>query len=91
VEASVNNASIFTADKWNPDGSVLIPAPYCAGFTPDGCQAHMAERRIDERRRVLMAGKIVWDKGSSVLDCIVRNVSKGGAMMEVWGALTVTR
>jgi len=38
---------------------------------------------------VLVAGKIVWNKVSSVLDCIVRNVSKGGAMMEVWGALTV--
>jgi len=35
----VNNASIFTAVQWNPDGSVLIPAPYCAGFTPDGRQA----------------------------------------------------
>jgi hypothetical protein len=47
-----------------PVNDASIPAPYSAG---------MAERRIDERRRVLVAGKIVWNKGSSVLDCIVRN------------------
>jgi hypothetical protein len=49
----------------------------------------MAERRTDERRRVVKAGKIVWNKGSSVLDCTVRNVSKTGAMLEVLNGLTV--
>ena len=49
----------------------------------------MAERRTDERRRVLKAGKIVWNNGSSILDCTLRNVSKTGAMLEVLSALTV--
>jgi hypothetical protein len=49
----------------------------------------MAERRTDERSRVVKAGKIVWNKGSSVLDCTLRNVSKTGAMLEVLSALTV--
>jgi hypothetical protein len=49
----------------------------------------MAERRTDERSRVLNAGKIVWNKGGSVLDCTLHNVSKTGAVLEVPSALTV--
>jgi hypothetical protein len=49
----------------------------------------MVERRTGERRRVLKAGKIVWNNGSSILDSTLRNVSKTGAMLEVLNALTV--
>jgi hypothetical protein len=49
----------------------------------------MAERRTIERRQMQKAAKIVWNNGSAVLDCTLRNVSKTGAMMEVPSALTV--
>ncbi len=35
------------------------------------------------------AGTIVFNKGSSVLDCTVRNVSETGALINVANALTV--
>ena len=49
----------------------------------------MAERRSSERRRVLKGAKIVWNNGSSVLDCTMRNVSKGGAMLEVTNTMSI--
>ena len=49
----------------------------------------MTERRTSERRRVLKAAKIVWNKGNSVLDCTLRNVSKGGALIEVINTMSV--
>lgn len=49
----------------------------------------MTERRSSERRRVLKAAKIVWNKGSSVLDCTLRNVSKGGALIEVINTMSI--
>ena len=51
----------------------------------------MAERRTNERRQMKKTAKIVWNNGSSVLDCTLRNVSKTGAMMEVMSALTVPK
>jgi hypothetical protein len=49
----------------------------------------MAEKRTSERRRALRAGKIVWNKGGSVIDCTVRNISKTGALIGVLSAITV--
>ena len=49
----------------------------------------MAERGTNERRRVLKAAKIVWNSGSSVLDCTLRNVSKTGAMLEMVNTISV--
>jgi hypothetical protein len=49
----------------------------------------MEERRTNERRRALRAGKIVWNKGGSVLDCTVRNVSKTGVLIGVLSVVTV--
>ena len=49
----------------------------------------MTERRTNDRQRVLKAAKIVWNKGSSVLDCTMRNISKSGAMVEVVNTLSV--
>jgi hypothetical protein len=49
----------------------------------------MAEQRTNERRRMLKAGKIVLNKGGSVIDCTVRNTSKTGALIGVVNATTV--
>ena len=35
------------------------------------------------RRRTLKAGKIVFNQGASVIDCVVRNTSDGGAALDV--------
>lgn len=42
----------------------------------------MEERRRDLRRRVLKAGKIAFNHGA-VIDCIVRNLSRSGARLDV--------
>src|ERR1700730_8982142 len=57
-----------------------------AGPRQGGC---MAEKRTSERRRALRAGKIVWNKGGSVIDCTVRNISKTGALIGVLSAIMV--
>jgi hypothetical protein len=49
----------------------------------------MAEKRISERRRALKTGKIVLNKGGSVIDCTVRSISKTGAQIGVPNVLTV--
>ena len=49
----------------------------------------MNERRTDPRQRMLKAGTIVYNNSSSVYDCTVRNLSKGGACLMVNGGLTV--
>ncbi len=49
----------------------------------------MIEHRTSSRQRVFKAGKIVLNKGRSVIDCSVRNVSATGAMITVANAATV--
>ena len=50
----------------------------------------MTERRSYERQQMRKAAKIVWNSGSSILDCALGNVSKTGAMIEIPSALTVS-
>lgn len=51
----------------------------------------MSDNRISPRRRVFKAGTIVFNQGSSVLDCTLRNISETGALLSVANALTVPR
>jgi hypothetical protein len=46
-------------------------------------------KRIGDRRRTLKAGKIVFNRGGSVIDCTMRNVSKPGATLCLPNAVTV--
>ena len=48
-------------------------------------------RRSERRRRVYKRARIVFDNGYAVFDCIVRNLSGGGAMLEVETPLGVPR
>jgi len=41
----------------------------------------VAERKTGQRRRTLKPGKIVFDRRSCVIDCMVRNVSAAGACL----------
>jgi diguanylate cyclase (GGDEF)-like protein len=43
----------------------------------------MDERRIVKRGRTLLGGKLVFNTGRSVIDCVVRNMSNDGACVEV--------
>lgn len=41
------------------------------------------ESRAESRRRTLFSGKIIFNQQSSVLNCIVRNISESGACLEI--------
>lgn len=41
------------------------------------------ERRVEPRLRTLKAGKIAFNNHFSVFDCVVRNMHKHGACLEV--------
>ena len=43
----------------------------------------MQEQRKSPRQRVLKGGHIVFNGGNSTIDCIVRNLSDGGALLRV--------
>jgi diguanylate cyclase (GGDEF)-like protein len=43
----------------------------------------MRDRRRESRNRTLLSGKIVFNDKRSVIDCIVRNLSDGGACLQV--------
>ena len=43
----------------------------------------MSERRQHSRRRTLKGGRIVFNQRFSVVTCTVRNLSDGGACIEV--------
>ena len=38
-----------------------------------------ADRRASPRRRVLKRGKVVFNASNSVIDCMIRDISQGGA------------
>lgn len=45
----------------------------------------MKEKRRNDRRRTYLAGRIVFNGRSSTMDCLVRNLSRNGAMLEFSG------
>ncbi|HWA18069.1 MAG TPA: PilZ domain-containing protein [Devosia sp.] len=49
----------------------------------------MDEKRASPRRRVLKAGRIVFNDKQSVINCTVRNLSETGALLKVENALSV--
>ena len=52
-------------------------------------QMPATERRAEPRLRTLKAGKIAFNNHFSVFDCIVRNMTKHGACLEIGGSLGV--
>lgn len=49
----------------------------------------MEGKRKHERRRVFKGGKIVLHDGRSVINCTIRNLSVGGATLEVESPLGI--
>jgi hypothetical protein len=53
-------------------------------MTPESISSELgSERRSNARARRLYGGKIVFNNGSSSLDCLVRDLSPKGARLEV--------
>jgi uncharacterized protein YceH (UPF0502 family) len=48
-----------------------------------------SENRSHSRVRALMAGRIVFNKGRSSVDCVVRNITDAGAKLSVSAAANV--
>jgi hypothetical protein len=49
----------------------------------------MSEQKFTPRGRTLLAGKIISNYGQSSIDCIVRQISDVGAVIEVESALGI--
>ena len=48
-------------------------------------------RRSERRQRVYKQARIIFNNGYAVFDCIVRNISQGGAMLEMETLLGIPR
>ncbi|MFK7903332.1 MAG: PilZ domain-containing protein [Nitratireductor sp.] len=42
-----------------------------------------SDNREHNRRRVLQSGKLIFNNGVSLFDCVVRNMSAKGALVEI--------
>jgi len=49
----------------------------------------MKEQRDLRRRRSLKGGRIVFNNGSSTIDCIIKNLSEGGARVQVENSMGI--
>jgi hypothetical protein len=49
------------------------------------------DRRRERRNRTLRGGKIVFNGGFSVFACTVRNISQGGALLEMPSVVGIPR
>lgn len=47
------------------------------------------EKRLQPRRNTMIVATIVFDGGNSRIDCVIRNLSEGGAKIEVPSARIV--
>jgi len=47
------------------------------------------EKRLQPRRNTMIVATIVFDGGNSRMDCVIRNLSEGGAKLEVASARSV--
>ncbi|MEX0851731.1 MAG: PilZ domain-containing protein [Bauldia sp.] len=58
---------------------------------PPAAQNCGPEQRRERRVRVLKSGRIIFNGGYTVFDCRVRNLSTGGAMLEMPSLLGIPR
>ena len=47
------------------------------------------EKRLQPRRNTMIVATVVFDGGNSRVDCVIRNLSEGGAKIEVPSARAV--
>lgn len=58
---------------------------------PAGLPAQGSERRCERRLRCLKGGRVTFNAGFAVLDCRIRDISGGGAQIEIDSVLGVPR
>ena len=46
-------------------------------------QHDIPNRRREQRMRVLKKGRLIFNHGFSAMDCIIRNISGGGALIDI--------
>lgn len=49
----------------------------------------MEDRRQHPRLRSLIGGRVIFNDGFSTLDCVLRNISAGGAMVDFTPAVSL--
>ena len=49
----------------------------------------MSDNRVQPRRRVLKSGKILFAQGACMFDCIIKNISDKGAMLQIENSINV--
>jgi PilZ domain len=60
------------------------PGAQTEPLSPDGkTHANPKNQRRSQRRRVLKEGKLIFGKAQSVVDCVIDNVSEGGAHIRI--------
>ncbi len=52
---------------------------------PVGAPGPWTEKRAEVRKKSLLAGKLVFNHGWGALDCTVRDISEGGAKVQLGG------
>jgi hypothetical protein len=80
----VSYAACGYADDWNRPQVGLRSVNIQQSVLRD-----MEERRSTPRRRVLKGGKIVFNDMHSIIDCTVRNLSDGGALLMVTSVIGI--
>jgi hypothetical protein len=58
-----------------------MEAPVEACSLPSNASQHPSERRVHQRRRVIKGGKVIFNRGQSIIDCSIRDLSNGGARL----------
>ncbi len=56
-----------------------------AGGPGDGSKHDWSNKRAHVRKRSLLTGKLVFNHGWGALDCTVRDISEGGAKVQLGG------
>ena len=49
----------------------------------DDSSSQSSDRRGKDRRTALKSGKILYNHGKTTIDCRIRNISEGGARLEL--------
>jgi len=65
------------------------PGAPSAPPSPGATASPTSDRRGQRRRRVLKEGKLIFGTNRSVADCVIDNVSEGGAHVRITGTHSV--
>jgi hypothetical protein len=67
----------------------MLRVPAVKGRATMQTPAQSSDGRRSDRMRTFMAARILFNNGQVTVDCTIRNISDGGAKLEVSGAVTL--